>query len=47
MRELRPDDRRRSRRGAIELAVAAIVVAVLIAFAVWFFGFAHNPCCSP
>jgi hypothetical protein len=46
-RELRSDDRRRARRGAIELVAAAIVIAVLIAFAVWFFGFAHNPCCSP
>ena len=41
------DARRRVRVGTIELIVATIVLLALIALAVWFFGFAHNPCCSP
>jgi len=40
------DARRRVRVGTIELIVATIVLLALIALAVWFFGFAHNPCCS-
>ena len=39
--------RRRVRTGTIELVAATIVLLALIALAVWFFGFAHNPCCSP
>jgi hypothetical protein len=38
--------RRRVRVGTIELIAATIVALALIALAVWFFGFAHNPCCS-
>ncbi len=39
--------RRRVRAGTVELVAATIVLLALIALAVWFFGFAHNPCCSP
>ena len=46
-RELLPDDRRRARLGAIELIAVLVVVAALIAFAVWFFAFAHNPLLRP
>jgi len=45
--ELLPDDRRRARLGAIELIAALIVVAALVALAVWFFAFAHNPLLRP
>jgi hypothetical protein len=45
--ELLPDARERSRRGTIELLVVAIVIAALIALAVWFFFFAHDPLLRP
>jgi len=45
--ELLPDDRRRARLGTIELIAAVIVVAALVALAVWFFAFAHNPLLRP
>ena len=49
--DLRPDrladDARRTRRGTFELITATVVVLALIAFLVWFFAFAHNPCCAP
>jgi hypothetical protein len=41
--ELLPDARRRERRGAIELVATAVVILALLALAVWFFLFAHNP----
>jgi len=44
--DLLPDAGRRARRGAIELVAVMVVVAVLVALAVWFFLFAHNPCCA-
>jgi hypothetical protein len=41
--ELLPDDRRRARRGTIEMVVATITIAALVAFAVWFVFFARHP----
>jgi hypothetical protein len=41
--ELLPDDRRRARRGAIELVVATITLAALVALAVWFVFLARHP----
>jgi Flp pilus assembly protein TadB len=41
--ELLPDDRRRARRGAIELVAATIAIAALVALAVWFVFFARHP----
>jgi hypothetical protein len=35
--------RRRTIVGTIEVLVATIVVIALIAFAIWFLFFAHNP----
>jgi hypothetical protein len=41
--DLLADDSRRSRRGAIELVAVTVVILALVALAVWFFFFAHNP----
>jgi hypothetical protein len=41
--ELLPDDRRRARRGAIELVLATVTIAALVALAVWFVFLARNP----
>jgi hypothetical protein len=41
--ELLPDERRRARRGTIELVVATITIAALVALAVWFVFFARHP----
>jgi hypothetical protein len=41
--ELLPDDRKRARRGAIELVVATITLAALVALAVWFVFLARHP----
>jgi predicted nucleic acid-binding Zn ribbon protein len=45
--ELLADDARRARRGTIELVAVMVVVLALIALAVWFFLFAHNPLLRP
>jgi hypothetical protein len=45
--ELLPDARGRERRGTIELLAALLVIMALIALAVWFFFFAHNPLVHP
>jgi hypothetical protein len=45
--DLAPDDLPRARRGTIELIAVAIVICALIALAVWFFFFAHNPLLAP
>jgi hypothetical protein len=45
--ELLADSARRARLGGIELIAVLVVVAVLVAFAVWFFFFAHNPLLRP
>jgi hypothetical protein len=45
--ELLADARRRARIGAIELIAVIVVVAALVALAVWFFAFAHNPLLHP
>jgi hypothetical protein len=45
--EMLPDARRRERRGAIELLAVAVVIVALLALAVWFFFFAHNPLLHP
>jgi uncharacterized membrane protein YbhN (UPF0104 family) len=45
--ELLPDAPRRTRRGAIELVAVAVVILALLALAVWFFFFAHNPLLRP
>jgi uncharacterized membrane protein len=37
------EPRRRVWLGTIELIVALVVVLALVALAVWFFFFAHNP----
>jgi hypothetical protein len=41
--DLLGDARRRARLGAIELVAVAVVILALVALAVWFFFFAHNP----
>lgn len=41
------DTRRRARLGAIELVAVMIVILALVALAVWFFFFAHNPLLRP
>jgi hypothetical protein len=41
--ELIGEPRRRARTGAIELIAFTVVILALIALAVWFFAFAHNP----
>ena len=41
--ELLPDDRRRARRGAIELVLATVTIAALVALAVWFVFLARHP----
>lgn len=41
------DERRRTRRGTIELVATLVVVASLVALVVWFFLFAHNPLLHP
>jgi hypothetical protein len=38
-----PDDRARTRRGTIELVVATVTIAALVALAVWLVFFARNP----
>jgi hypothetical protein len=45
--DLLADDPRRTRRGTIEVLAVAVVIAALIALAVWFFFFAHNPLLRP
>jgi hypothetical protein len=45
--EMLPDASRRERRGAIELLAVAVVLVALLALAVWFFFFAHNPLLHP
>jgi hypothetical protein len=45
--DLLADAGRRARRGAIELIAVLVVVAALVAFAVWFLVFAHNPLLRP
>jgi hypothetical protein len=45
--DLLADAARRARRGAIELIAVMVVVAALVALAVWFFFFAHNPLLRP
>lgn len=45
--ELLPDDRRRARRGAIELVAATIAIAALVALAVWFAFLARHPLLHP
>ena len=42
-RLLLDESRRRVRQGTLELVVALVVVLVLVALAVWFFLFAHDP----
>ena len=46
-RDVLADATRRARLGAIELVAVAIVILALIAFAVWFLFFAHNPLLRP
>jgi hypothetical protein len=41
------ESRRRVRAGAIGLIAATIALLALIALAVWFFAFAHNPLLHP
>jgi hypothetical protein len=41
--ELLPDDRARARRGAIELVVATLTIAAVVALAVWFVFLARHP----
>jgi hypothetical protein len=41
--DLLADSGRRARLGAIELIAVLVVISVLVAFAVWFLFFAHNP----
>ena len=45
--DLLPDARRRARLGAIELVAVVVVILAIIALAVWFFVFAHNPLLRP
>ncbi|HEV2981789.1 MAG TPA: hypothetical protein VGX51_10180 [Solirubrobacteraceae bacterium] len=45
--ELLPDERRRSRRGAIELVVATLAIVALVALAVWFVFLARHPLLHP
>ncbi len=45
--DLLADNRRRARQGAIELIAVLVVIAALVALAVWFFVFAHNPLLRP
>jgi hypothetical protein len=45
--DLLADDPQRARRGTIEVVAVAVVIAALIALAVWFFFFAHNPLLHP
>jgi hypothetical protein len=42
----RDPSRGRTILGTIEVLVATAVVIALIAFLIWFFFFAHNPCCG-
>jgi len=41
------DARRRARLGAVELVAVLVVILALVALAVWFFFFAHNPLLRP
>jgi hypothetical protein len=41
--EPEPERRKRELIGTIEVIATAVVVLALIAFAVWFLFFAHNP----
>jgi hypothetical protein len=45
--DLLPDAARRTRLGAIELIAVIVVIAALLALAVWFLFFAHNPLLRP
>jgi hypothetical protein len=45
--ELLADSSRRARRGALELVAALLVLGALVALAVWFLLFAHNPLLRP
>jgi hypothetical protein len=45
--ELLPDAARRTRLGAIELIAVVVVIGALLALAVWFLFFAHNPLLRP
>jgi hypothetical protein len=37
-------DARRARRGPLELFLVVSLVIALVAFGIWFFGFAERPC---
>ena len=45
--DLLADAGRRARLGAIELVAVVVVILAIIALAVWFFVFAHNPLLHP